>query len=83
MRVIRHFLGSGCSLLLSLTHKNQHDNVRCSCYDPLCGLFSYEVETYCSSFVTSFVLDIYLAARLSVENMEYLRNDSLSIFTFV
>ena len=81
LRIVGHSLGAGCAALLSLMYKNTYPNLRCLCYSPPGGLFSYELAIQCSSYTTSFVLDTDLVPRLSVENMEMLRNDVLSIIS--
>ena len=45
--VVVHLLVVRYAALLSLMCKNLHTKLRCSCNNPLGGLFSYELATYC------------------------------------
>ena len=45
MRIVGNSIGEGCATLLSLMHKNQHANLRCSYYSTPGELFSYELAT--------------------------------------
>lgn len=48
-------------------------------YSPPGGLLTWNSATSCKDFVTSFVLDNELVPRLSLENMEQLRDEVLEL----
>ena len=83
MHIFKHSAGAGCAALLSLMHENWHTSSRFSWCSPSGGLLSYELATHCSQFITSLVLYTDLETWLSVQSMEYSRDDALSIVTCV
>ena len=59
--------------------RKTYPTLRCLAYSPPGGFCTKRTATGCKQFVTSFVLDADLVPRLSIENMEHLRNEILSL----
>jgi len=79
LRFTGHSLGAGCAAILSLMYRQTYPSLRCICISPPCGLMTWKSATCCKEFVTSFVLDSDMVPRLSVENMEHLRDEILEL----
>ncbi|KAL3779019.1 hypothetical protein HJC23_011458 [Cyclotella cryptica] len=83
LRIVGHSLGAGIGVILSLMLRNTFPNLRCICYSPPGGLLTWELATSCSDFVNSFVLDSDIVPRLSLNNMESLRDEVLNLIARV
>jgi len=70
-------------VILSLMLRNSYPNLRCICYSPPGGLLTWKLATECADFVHSFVLDSDIVPRLSVDNMERLRDEVLHLISRV
>ena len=57
----------------------KYGRLRCLAFSPPGCVFSAELAKECSAWVTSFVLDSDIMARLSIESMENLRDDILEV----
>ena len=65
--------------LLTRMLRQKYPTLRCLAYSPPGGCCSKRTAIRCKDFVTSFVIDTDLVPRLSIENMEHLRNEILSL----
>ncbi|KAL7481992.1 hypothetical protein ACHAW6_007666 [Cyclotella cf. meneghiniana] len=83
LRIVGHSLGAGIGVILSLMLRNTFPGLRCICYSPPGGLLTWELATACSDFVNSFVLDSDIVPRLSLNNMESLRDEVLNLISRV
>eukprot|EP00581_Thalassiosira_minuscula_P017688 CAMPEP_0183719448 /NCGR_PEP_ID=MMETSP0737-20130205/12381_1 /TAXON_ID=385413 /ORGANISM="Thalassiosira miniscula, Strain CCMP1093" /LENGTH=920 /DNA_ID=CAMNT_0025949167 /DNA_START=269 /DNA_END=3028 /DNA_ORIENTATION=- len=83
LRIVGHSLGAGIGVILSLMLRNTYPALRCLCYSPPGGLLTWELARECSEFVNSFVLDSDIVPRLSVNNMERLRDEVLHLIARV
>lgn len=83
LRIVGHSLGAGIGVILSLMLRNTFPNLRCTCYSPPGGFITWRLAKECSSFVNSFVLDSDLVPRLSINNMERLRDEVLHLLARV
>jgi len=83
LRIVGHSLGAGIGVVLSLMLRTTYPDLRCICYSPPGGLLTWELAKECSEFVNSFVLDSDIVPRLSVDNMERLRDEVLHLFARV
>jgi hypothetical protein len=83
LRIVGHSLGAGIGVLLGFMLRTTFSNLRCLCYSPPGGFLTWELATGCSDFVTSFVLDSDIIPRLSVNNMERLRDEVLHLIARV
>ena len=83
LRIVGHSLGAGIGVILSLMLKNTFPNLRCICYSPPGGFITWRLAKECSDFVNSFVLDSDLVPRLSINNMERLRDEVLHLLARV
>jgi len=79
LRIVGHSLGAGCAIVLGFMLKKKYPNLRCLLYSPPGGLMTWNSATQCKDYVTSFVLDNELVPRLSVENLEQLRDEVLEL----
>uniref|UniRef100_A0A7S4R4T3 sn-1-specific diacylglycerol lipase n=1 Tax=Ditylum brightwellii TaxID=49249 RepID=A0A7S4R4T3_9STRA len=79
LRIVGHSLGAGCAVLLSCMMRRTYPNLRCLSYSPPGMFITWKLATECRDFVTSFVLDSDFIPRLSVQNMEHLRNEVLEL----
>eukprot|EP00565_Helicotheca_tamesis_P007677 CAMPEP_0185737000 /NCGR_PEP_ID=MMETSP1171-20130828/29406_1 /TAXON_ID=374046 /ORGANISM="Helicotheca tamensis, Strain CCMP826" /LENGTH=244 /DNA_ID=CAMNT_0028407795 /DNA_START=45 /DNA_END=779 /DNA_ORIENTATION=+ len=59
--------------------KRTYPTLRCVSISPPGMFITWKLATECRDFVTSFVLDSDFIPRLSVENMEHLRNEVLEL----
>ncbi len=83
LRIVGHSLGAGIGVILSLMLRNTFPNLRCTCYSPPGGFITWRLAKECSDFVNSFVLDSDLVPRLSLNNMERLRDEVLHLLARV
>lgn len=83
LRIVGHSLGAGIGVILSLMLRNTYPDLRCTCYSPPGGFISWRLAKECSDFVNSFVLDSDLVPRLSICNMERLRDEVLHLLARV
>ncbi|KAL9185551.1 hypothetical protein ACHAXT_003328 [Thalassiosira profunda] len=83
LRIVGHSLGAGIGVILGLMYRNTYPNLRCICYSPPGGLLTWDLAKECSAFVNSFVLDSDIVPRLSVNNMERLRDEVLHLIARV
>ena len=83
LRIVGHSLGAGIGVILSLMLKQTFPNLRCICYSPPGGFITWRLAKECSNFVNSFVLDSDLVPRLSIKNMERLRDEVLHLLARV
>ncbi|KAL7537869.1 hypothetical protein ACHAWF_005927, partial [Thalassiosira exigua] len=83
LRIVGHSLGAGIGVILSLMLRGTFPNLRCICYSPPGGLLTWDLARRCSEFVTSFVLDSDIVPRLSLDNMERLRDEVLHLIARV
>jgi len=79
LRIVGHSLGAGCAIVLGFMLRKKYPTLRCLLYSPPGGLLTWNSATNCKDYVTSFVLDNELVPRLSVENMEHLRDEVLEL----
>jgi len=79
LRIVGHSLGAGCALILGFMLRRKYPTLRCLLYSPPGGLLTWNSATNCKDYVTAFVLDNELVPRLSVENMEQLRDEVLEL----
>ncbi|KAL7433120.1 hypothetical protein ACHAXM_003413 [Skeletonema potamos] len=83
LRIVGHSLGAGIGVILSLMLRNTFPDLRCTCYSPPGGFITWRLAKECSDFVNSFVLDSDLVPRLSINNMERLRDEVLHLLARV
>jgi sn1-specific diacylglycerol lipase len=83
LRIVGHSLGAGIGVILSLMLRGTYPTLRCICYSPPGGLLTWELAKQCSTFVNSFILDSDIVPRLSVNNVEYLRDEVLRLIARV
>ncbi|KAL7533981.1 hypothetical protein ACHAXR_005566 [Thalassiosira sp. AJA248-18] len=83
LRIVGHSLGAGIGVILSLMLRNTYPSLRCLCYSPPGGLLTWKLAKECSEFVNSFILDSDIIPRLSVDNMERLRDEVLHLIARV
>lgn len=83
LRIVGHSLGAGIGVILSLMLKKTFPNLHCICYSPPGGFITWRLAKECSSFVNSFVLDSDIVPRLSIKNMEHLRDEVLNLLARV
>jgi len=83
LHIVGHSLGAGIGVILSLMLRKTYPTIRCTCYSPPGGLLSWKLATECSEFVNSFVLDSDIVPRLSLNNMERLRDEVLELIARV
>mmetsp|Transcript_33759 Transcript_33759/g.80743 ORF Transcript_33759/g.80743 Transcript_33759/m.80743 type:complete len:865 (-) Transcript_33759:279-2873(-) len=83
LRVVGHSLGAGIGFILSLMLRSTIPSLRCLCYSPPGGLVTWDLAKECSGFVNSFVLDSDIVPRLSLDNMERLRDEVLHLISRV
>jgi sn1-specific diacylglycerol lipase len=76
LRVLGHSLGAGCASILSVLLRPKFP-VRCLAFSPPGCVFSKNLAQECSEWLTSYILNSDIVARLSVESFEALRNDML------
>lgn len=79
LRLVGHSLGAGCAVLLSLMLRQSYPTLKCLAYSPPGGFCTQRLANECKEFTNSFVLNNELVPRLSVANMEQLRNDTLTL----
>ena len=79
LRIVGHSLGAGCAVLLATMLRKEYPSLRCLAFSPPGGCCTYDTATNCKNFVTSYILNSDLVPRLSVENMEKLRDEILTI----
>ena len=83
LRIVGHSLGAGIGVILSLMLRNTFPDLRCTCYSPPGGFITWRLAKECSDFVNTFVLDSDLVPRLSINNMERLRDEVLHLLARV
>jgi sn1-specific diacylglycerol lipase len=76
---VGHSLGAGCALALGFMLRQRYPNLRCLLYSPPGGLVTHRLAKSCTNFVTSFILDSEIVPRLSLQNMERLRDEILDL----
>lgn len=79
LRIVGHSLGGGIGVILSLMLRQTYPNLRCIAYSPPGGLLTHDLATSCSEFVNTFILDSDIVPRLSLDNMERLRDEVLHL----
>ncbi|EDV28188.1 uncharacterized protein TRIADDRAFT_53544 [Trichoplax adhaerens] len=75
--IVGHSLGAGVAAILSILMKPDYPKLRCFAYSPPGGLVSLELSKYARDFVISVVTGCDLVTRVSLQNMEDLRNKLL------
>jgi sn1-specific diacylglycerol lipase len=83
LRIVGHSLGAGIGVILSYMLRNTFPGLRCTCYSPPGGFITWRLAKECSEFVNTFVLDSDLVPRLSINNMERLRDEVLHLLARV
>jgi len=83
LRIVGHSLGAGIGVILSLMLRNTFPDLRCTCYSPPGGFITWRLAKECSDFVNTFILDSDLVPRLSINNMERLRDEVLHLLARV
>ena len=79
LRVVGHSLGAGCAAVLSLFFKPSYPDIRCLAFSPPGCVFSEKLAEESSAWVTSYVLDADVVARLAIKPFEELRNRVLKM----
>ena len=79
LRIVGHSLGGGSAVLLSYMLKKQHPTLRCLTYGPPGCSLSWKMATACKEWCTSFLVDSDLVPRLSLDAMDHLRDEVLSL----
>ena len=80
LRLTGHSLGAGCATLLGYVMRREYPNLRVVAISPP-AVFTKKLATECKDFTTSFVLDSDLVPRLTVQNMESLRDEILEMIS--
>ena len=83
LRIVGHSLGAGIGAILSLMLKSTFPSLKCTCYSPPGGFITWRLAKECSDFVNTFILDSDIVPRLSLNNMERLRDEVLHLLARV
>mmetsp|Transcript_57803 Transcript_57803/g.172537 ORF Transcript_57803/g.172537 Transcript_57803/m.172537 type:complete len:1082 (-) Transcript_57803:122-3367(-) len=75
-----HSLGAGCATVLSLMLHRRFPTLRCYAFCPPGGLLTESLAEVCEDFVVSVVHDTDIIPRMSHDNLERLKDDSLEMF---
>merc|ERR1712157_362600 len=79
MRIVGHSLGAGCAALLSIALRSSYPSLRGLCFCPQGQFITWKLATQSKDFLTSYIFGNDLIPRLSVQNMEQLRNETLNL----
>ncbi|XP_075421538.1 diacylglycerol lipase-beta isoform X2 [Ascaphus truei] len=77
--IVGHSLGAGAASVLAILLRNSFPNVRCYAFSPPGGLLSKALADYSKSFIISIIVGKDLVPRLSLSNMEILKNRILKM----
>ncbi|XP_042636969.1 diacylglycerol lipase-beta [Orycteropus afer afer] len=77
--LVGHSLGAGAAALLALMLRGAYPHVRCYAFSPPRGLLSKSLHEYSKNFIVSLVLGKDVIPRLSVTNLEDLKNRILRV----
>ncbi|KAM5152092.1 diacylglycerol lipase-beta [Mantella aurantiaca] len=72
--IVGHSLGAGAAALLAITLRSSFPTLKCYAFSPPGGLLSKALAEYSQSFIISVILGKDLVPRLSLPNMEDLKN---------
>jgi hypothetical protein len=79
LTLVGHSLGGAACSLLSYLLQPRFPSVRVWSYSPPGCTLTWELATRCQDWTTTFVLDSDLVPRLSLDSLEWLRNDVLQL----
>ena len=79
LTLVGHSLGGAACVLLSYLLQPKFPAVRVWTFSPPGCTMTWELATKCQEWTTTFVLDSDLVPRLSLDSLEWLRNDVLQI----
>ena len=79
LRIVGHSLGAGVAALLGYALRLRYPSLKVFAYSPPGGTMTWDIATGCKTFVTTFVLDSDIVPRLSLSNMEDLRDQVLEL----
>jgi hypothetical protein len=74
-----HSLGAGCAAVLSCMIREKFQSLQCFAFCPPGGLVSGGIADYCQDFVTAFINNADMIPRMSIANMEQLRDEALEV----
>ncbi|XP_073447131.1 diacylglycerol lipase-beta [Aquarana catesbeiana] len=72
--IVGHSLGAGAAALLAILLRSSFPTLKCYAFSPPGGLLSKALAEYSQSFIISIILGKDLVPRLSLPNMEDLKN---------
>lgn len=72
--IVGHSLGAGAAALLAIMLRSSFPTLKCYAFSPPGGLLSKALAEYSQSFIISIILGKDLVPRLSLPNMEDLKN---------
>ncbi|KAM4632018.1 diacylglycerol lipase-beta [Discoglossus pictus] len=72
--IVGHSLGAGAASVLSILLRNSFPTVKCYAFSPPGGLLSKALADYSKNFIISVIVGKDLVPRLSLPNMEDLKN---------
>uniref|UniRef100_S4RFE3 sn-1-specific diacylglycerol lipase n=1 Tax=Petromyzon marinus TaxID=7757 RepID=S4RFE3_PETMA len=77
--VTGHSLGAGTAAILALLLKPSYPSLRCYAFSPPGGLLSEALSKHAQQFIISVVLGLDLVPRLSLANMDDLKENILTM----
>ncbi|XP_069839875.1 diacylglycerol lipase-beta isoform X2 [Dendropsophus ebraccatus] len=72
--IVGHSLGAGTAAVLAVQLRSSFPTLKCYAFSPPGGLFSKSLSDYSKSFIISIIVGKDLVPRLSLPNMEDLKN---------
>ncbi|XP_068100656.1 diacylglycerol lipase-beta [Hyperolius riggenbachi] len=72
--IVGHSLGAGAASLLAIMLRSSFPTLKCYAFSPPGGLLSKDLAEYSKGFIISIILGKDLVPRLSLPNMEDLKN---------
>mmetsp|Transcript_38549 Transcript_38549/g.44003 ORF Transcript_38549/g.44003 Transcript_38549/m.44003 type:complete len:927 (+) Transcript_38549:196-2976(+) len=79
LRIVGHSLGGGTATLLSFMLRQRFPTLRCINYSPPGCSFTWQMANECKDWCNSFVLGSDLVPRLTLDSLEFLRDEVLGL----